>query len=153
MNFKLVLIIALFVVAVAAALGFAMSEGGMEYRTFPELKGDAYGGERVLVKAQVVTIENKYKPTIFSAVDIPPEQTEGAVKGDRPRGSCRVIYEGPELPEGFKEGCHTTLEGRYDPKREAFVAVKMTTQCPSKYEGAGVPPPPQAAGSPEVAKP
>lgn len=139
MNAKLIAIIALFVAAVMGAVVFTLSEGGTEYRTFPELQADSYGGQRVRVKSQVTVIEQVGKPTTFLAVDLPP--AEDAPKSDyaRKRGSCRVIYEGSEIPQGFKEGCHATLEGRYDPKREAFIATSMQTQCPSKYEGKQTP--------------
>lgn len=143
MNFKIVVVVMLFVVAVGAAVLFAMTQGGVEYRTFPEMQSAAYKGERVKVKAQVLAIESEHKPTVFTAVDIAPvTEDEKRAHAGRPLGNCRVIYEGDDVPQGFKIACHVTLEGRFDAKRGAFVATSMTTQCPSRYEGQVVPPPP-----------
>lgn len=143
MNAKIAIVVALFVVAVASVVLFAMTQGGIEYRTFPELQSAAYKGERVKVKAQVVAIESEFKPTVFTAQDIPPvTEDEKRAQAGRALGHGRVIYEGDDVPQGFQVACHVTLEGRYDPKRQAFVATTMTTQCPSRYEAAGMPPPP-----------
>ena len=143
MNFKIVIVVLLFVAAIGSAVLFAMTQGGTEYRTFPEMQSTAYKGERVKVKAQVLTIESEHKPTVFTAHDIAPvTEEERRAHAGRTLGNCRVIYEGEDVPQGFKQACHVTLEGRYDPKRQAFVATTMTTQCPSRYEGQGVPPPP-----------
>lgn len=142
MNLKIVAVILLFAVAVGAALAFTFSQGGVEYRTFPELTSENYGGERVKMKVQVTAIESNFNPTIFTAIDLTPEDDASAPSRGRPLGSGRVIYEGTELPQGFKLNCHATVEGRYDVKRGAFVATHIQTQCPSKYEGQEIPPPP-----------
>ncbi len=143
MNFKIVVVVMLFVVAVGSAVLFAMTQGGVEYRTFPEVQAAAYKGERVKIKAQVLTIESEHRPTVFTAHDITPvTEEEKRARSGRTLGNCRVIYEGDDVPQGFKQACHVTLEGRFDARRGAFVATTMTTQCPSRYEGQAVPPPP-----------
>ena len=50
-----------------------------------------------------------------------------------------MIYEGDDVPQGLKKAAHVTLEGRFDRKRNAFIATLVQTQCPSKYEGQQVP--------------
>ena len=103
---------------------------------------ESYGGERVKMKVQVTSIENNFNPTVFNAIDIRPDDDPSAATRGRKLGSGRIIYQGTELPQGFKLNCHATVEGRYDSKRGAFVATHIQTQCPSKYEGQEVPPPP-----------
>ncbi|MCC6466455.1 MAG: cytochrome c maturation protein CcmE [Planctomycetes bacterium] len=129
MNTKVIVVIVLFVLAVGGAVAFALTQGGIEYRTIPELTTGSYGGERVKVKAQVVEIQSEFKPTRFTAVDIP---AEGAQPGN---AICTVIYEGDDVPQGLKKAAHVTMEGRYDAARGAFVATLLQTQCPSRYEG------------------
>ncbi|MCC6575593.1 MAG: cytochrome c maturation protein CcmE [Planctomycetes bacterium] len=154
MNTKIIIVVLLFAAAVGSAVLFAMTQGGTEYRTFPEMQAATYKGERVKVKAQVVAIESEHKPTVFTANDIVPvTEEERRAHAGRALGASRVIYEGDDVPQGFKQACHVTLEGRYDAKRQAFIATTMTTQCPSRYEGQGVPPPPAKAPAPEKATP
>ncbi|MHC4839933.1 MAG: cytochrome c maturation protein CcmE domain-containing protein [Planctomycetota bacterium] len=131
MNAKLVVVILLFVVAVGGAVTFALYEGGVEYRTIPQLISADYDGERVKVKAQVLSVSSELKPTVFVASDI---LTEGA-KLTTSTPTCRVIYEGDDPPSGLKKAAHVTMEGRFDRERNAFVATSLQTQCPSRYEG------------------
>ncbi len=138
MNFKIVAVVVLFAVAVGAALAFTFTQGGMEYRTFPQLTGGEYSGERVKMKVQVVSIESIENPAVFVAMDLAPDANDPKANFNVPRGQGKVIYAAP-VPSGFKLGCHATLEGRYDAKKGAFVATNMQTQCPSKYEGQETP--------------
>jgi hypothetical protein len=92
------------------------------------------------MKVQVTLIESKGEAIVFQAVDIPPDMSEQK-PDNRPRGKGKVIFKGDE-PQGFKLGCHATVEGRYDKEKQAFVATHMQTQCPSKYEGQETPKPP-----------
>lgn len=148
MNLKIVVIAGLFLVVLAGVLVLALSEGTIEYRTFPEMQSEAYEGERVKVKAQVVEILNDFKPTEFVAVDIAPEDGAG-----RSLGSARVIYHGDDVPQGFKKSAHVTLEGRYNKEKRVFEATIIQTQCPSRYEGEGPPPPPGSEGNAVGEKP
>ncbi|MCL4730590.1 MAG: cytochrome c maturation protein CcmE [Planctomycetes bacterium] len=132
MNLKVVIVILLFASAVTGAVVLALLEGGVEYRTVPHLLSDAYSGERVKLKGQVVQVHREFKPAQFTVVDIP----EGNAA---PGPSCRVIYEGDDVPQGLKKAAHVTLEGRYDRRRGAFVATLVQTQCPSRYEGQQLP--------------
>jgi cytochrome c-type biogenesis protein CcmE len=141
MNFKIVAVVVLFAVAIAAALAFTFTQGGMEYRTFPQLTSGNYDGERVKLKVQVISIESIENPAVFIATDIAPDPNDPKANFNAPRGQGKVIYAAP-VPSGFKLGCHATIEGRYDEKKGAFVATNMQTQCPSKYEGQEVPKPP-----------
>ena len=50
MNVKIIAVIVLFAIAIGAALAFTFTQGGMEYRTFPQLTGSEYDGERVKMK-------------------------------------------------------------------------------------------------------
>ncbi|MDC1142760.1 cytochrome c maturation protein CcmE [Planctomycetota bacterium] len=131
MNTKLAVVILLFVVAIGGAVSFALSEGGIEYRTVPQLVSSEYDGERVKVKAQVIDVTSELKPTVFLASDI---LNEGArLTANTP--TCRVIYEGDDPPSGLKKAAHVTMEGRFDKDRNVFVATSLQTQCPSRYEG------------------
>ena len=139
MNLKIVAVVLLFAVAIGAALAFTFVQGGLEYRTFPELAGTGYAGQRVKMKVQVVAIEATGETTVFHAIDLAPDATDAkAAPDNRARGRGKVIYKGAE-PQGFKLGCHATLEGRFDSGQGAFIATSMQTQCPSKYEGQEVP--------------
>lgn len=136
MSAKVIIVILLFALAVGGAVTLALYEGGVEYRTV----GHLVGGEesrRVKVKAQVVTISSEFKPTVFTAADIPENNAplpEGAP-------TMTVIYEGDDVPQNLKRAAHVTLEGRWDSKRNAFVATLIQTQCPSRYEGQELTPP------------
>ncbi|MBX3474258.1 MAG: cytochrome c maturation protein CcmE [Planctomycetes bacterium] len=132
MNAKILIVALLFTAAVAGAVTLALLEGGIEYRTVPQLLSESYGGERVKLKGQVVEIQKEFKPAQFTVVDIP----EGSAQ---PGLSCLVIYEGDDVPQGLKKAAHVTLEGRFDRKRGAFVATMVQTQCPSRYEGQQLP--------------
>lgn len=135
MNAKILVVIGLFVAAVCGAVALALLEGGIEYRTVPDLQSSIYSGERVKVKAQVLDVHKDFKPALFTIVDIPPEgQT---LPADAPR--CEVIYDGDDVPQGLKKAAHVTIEGRYDPERRAFIATLIQTQCPSRYEGQALP--------------
>jgi cytochrome c-type biogenesis protein CcmE len=131
MSAKVIIVIALFVAAVGGAVSLALIEGGIEYRTIPELTSDGYEGERVKVKAQVLSMQSQFQPTQFTAVDIP---AEGQTVPANPH-VIQVIYDGDDVPQGMKMGAHVTMEGRFDAKRGAFVATLLQTQCPSRYEG------------------
>lgn len=138
MNFKIVAVVVLFAIAIGAALAFTFTQGGMEYRTFPQLTSGDYSGERVKMKVQVISIESIENPAVFVAEDLAPDPNDPKANFNVPRGQGKVIYAAP-VPTGFKLGCHATLEGRYDEKKGAFVATNMQTQCPSKYEGQETP--------------
>jgi cytochrome c-type biogenesis protein CcmE len=131
MSAKLVIVIALFVAAVGGAVTMALLEGGIEYRTIPEITSQDYGGERVKVRAQVITLQSEFRPTRFTAMDIPPE---GETAPASPT-VIQVIYEGDDVPQGLKRAAHVTMEGRFDSARGVFVATLLQTQCPSRYQG------------------
>jgi hypothetical protein len=131
MSVKVVVVIVLFFGAIAGALGLALLEGGIEYRSVQQLLSPAYEGERVKVRAQVVQMHSTFNPTSFTAVDIPPEGQY--VPENAPL--LLVLYEGNDVPQGLNRAVHVTLEGRYEPERGAFVATMLQTQCPSRYEG------------------
>lgn len=131
MNAKLAIVVALFIIAIGGGVAFALTQGGTEYRTIPQLTADSYDGERVMVKAQVLSISSELSPTVFIATDIIAEGYK--LKPNTP--TCRVIYEGNDPPGGLKKAAHVTMTGRYDAARNAFVATKLQTQCPSRYEG------------------
>ncbi|MCB9894924.1 MAG: cytochrome c maturation protein CcmE [Planctomycetes bacterium] len=131
MSAKVVIVIILFAAAVGGAVTLALQEGGIEYRTVPDLTSGKYSGERVKVKAQVVAVQNQFKPTKFTCIDIPPE---GATAPANPE-VVQVIYEGDDVPANLKKAAHVTMEGRFDAKRGAFIATVLQTQCPSRYEG------------------
>ncbi|MBZ0135156.1 MAG: cytochrome c maturation protein CcmE [Planctomycetes bacterium] len=131
MSAKLIIVIALFVAAVGGAVTLALLEGGIEYRTIPEITSSNYEGQRVKVRGQVLNVQSEFKPTRFTAMDIP---AEGQTAPADPR-VIQVIYEGDDVPQGLKKGAHVTMEGRFDSKRGAFVATLLQTQCPSRYQG------------------
>lgn len=131
MNVKLVVVIALFVLAIGGGIAYALTEGGIEYRTVSQVTSDNYDGERVMMKTQVLEVMNDIKPVVFLASDIPAENT----KPDPNAPVFKVIYEGDDAPTGLKKAAHVTLTGRFDKERNAFIASKMQTQCPSRYEG------------------
>jgi cytochrome c-type biogenesis protein CcmE len=131
MSPKVVIVVILFAAAVGGAVTLALMEGGIEYRTIPELTSDAYEGERVKVKAQVVSMQSQFDPTRFTCVDIPAEGEAGPANPH----IIQVIYDGDDVPQGLKMGAHVTMEGRFDATRGAFVATLLQTQCPSRYEG------------------
>jgi cytochrome c-type biogenesis protein CcmE len=131
MSVKVVVVITLFFGAISGALALALIEGGIEYRTIPQMMSSSYQGERVKVRAQVLQMQNEFNPTRFTAVDIPPE-------GERVPTNApvlQVLYEGDDVPQGLQRAAHVTLEGRFDPERGIFIATLLQTQCPSRYEG------------------
>jgi cytochrome c-type biogenesis protein CcmE len=131
-NAKVIVVVLLFAAAVSGAVTLALLEGGIEYRTVPDLLSDSYDGERVKLKGQVLEVQNNFKPARFTVSDIP----DGAVQSGP---ACQVIYDGDDVPQGLKKAAHVTLEGRFDRKRSAFIATLVQTQCPSKYEGQQTP--------------
>ncbi len=46
----------------------------------------------------------------------------------------KVVYKGV-VPDTFQEDIDVILEGRYDEASKHFVASKLLTKCPSRYEG------------------
>lgn len=131
MSTKVIIVVVLFAMAVGGAVSLALLEGGIEYRSIPQLTSSVYDGERVKLKAQVVEVQQEFKPTMFTVIDIPPEGEAPDPNG----GVIQVIYEGDDVPQGLKKAAHVTCEGRYDAQRGAFVATLLQTQCPSRYEG------------------
>lgn len=131
MSAKVIIVIVLFAIAVAGSVTLALMEGGIEYRTVADLNSGTYSGERVKVMAQVVSIQNEFKPTQFTVIDIPAEGQLAPANAPL----IQVIYEGDDVPANLKRAVHCTLEGRYDAKRGAFIATQIQTQCPSRYEG------------------
>lgn len=136
MSIKVIIVILLFALAVGGAVGLALYEGGVEYRTVGQLV-DGGQNRRVKVKAQVLSISSEFKPTVFTAADIPDNNAP------LPPGAptMTVIYEGDDVPQNLKRAAHVTLEGRWDDKRGAFIATMIQTQCPSRYEGQELTPP------------
>jgi len=131
---KVLAVVLVFAAAVGAAVTLALLEGGIEYRTVPELMSGGYSGERVKVKGQVLAVHSTFRPARFTVCDIPEA-------GSGPGMECRVIYEGDDVPQGLKQAAHVTLEGRFDRARGAFIATLVQTQCPSRYEGQQLPAP------------
>ncbi len=48
--------------------------------------------------------------------------------------NMQVIYKGV-VPDNFQEDIDVILEGRYDAAANKFLADKLLTKCPSRYEG------------------
>jgi len=133
-NAKVIAVIVLFVVAVGGAVTLALMEGGIEYRTIPDLTSSTYAGQRVKLRGQVLDVQKDFKPAQFTISDIP---AEGQKQSTGP--ACVVIYEGDDVPQGLKKAAHVTLEGSYDRQRGAFIATLVQTQCPSRYDGQKLP--------------
>lgn len=113
----------------AAALAVLVYVGLME-RSIPvlrltQLRSAEYVGGAVQVDGGEIASIDSYAPLLFT---VRPE-------GD-PSFVLRVRSE-RLAPENFKEGIKVSLRGEYDPKEDVFVAYKVSTQCPSRYEASG----------------
>ncbi len=53
---------------------------------------------------------------------------------DEQQNELRVVYDGVK-PDGFYEGVSVIASGRFDSTGPVFLAEKIQTRCPSKYEG------------------
>lgn len=136
MSPKIILVVVLFAAALSGAVTLALIEGGIEYRTVPDLVSGSYSGQRVKLKGQILEVHQDFKPARFTVADI-PESGRAAANGP----ACMVIYEGDDVPQGLKRAAHVTIEGRYDRAKGAFIATLVQTQCPSRYDGQQLPPP------------
>ncbi|GAX91374.1 cytochrome c maturation protein CcmE [Effusibacillus lacus] len=53
---------------------------------------------------------------------------------DENKDPLAVVYQGVK-PDTFSEGTIVIVEGQYDAASKTFVAERVKTRCPSKYEG------------------
>jgi cytochrome c-type biogenesis protein CcmE len=114
--------------AFIAFLGFSylivsgFKESGIYYMKVGELLSSPQPqSKRVKVEGDVV------RGSIKRGSELEFEITDGEKE-------LKVIYSGVEVPPTFREGIPVVVEGKYKPERELFVAAKIITKCPSKYE-------------------
>jgi hypothetical protein len=91
---------------------------------------------RVSITVQVAEMHGHFQPIEFDGIDIPANERETQAETNRrfresPR--MRVVYHGHDkIP--LERYNHVRMEGTWDPKAGVFVAEKLSTQCPSRYE-------------------
>lgn len=56
------------------------------------------------------------------------------IQDDSKSNQMPVVYKGVK-PDTFTEGTIVIVEGQYDKKDGQFIADRVKTRCPSKYEG------------------
>ena len=56
--------------------------------------------------------------------------------GDKAGSKMSVVYSG-SIPDALEIGASVILEGSYNPANNTFIANKLLTKCPSKYEAEG----------------
>jgi cytochrome c-type biogenesis protein CcmE len=116
------------VIVVTLALGIlvymGMSQFTTYYLTVSEFLGDgaSLNGKQVRVTGQVVPESVKWDT---GNVTLNFTIADG-------NASLPVVYKGV-VPDAFKAGQDVVVEGKYDPQG-MFLASKLITKCPSKYE-------------------
>ncbi len=116
------------VIVVALALGIlvymGMSQFTTYYLTVSEFlgKGDSLNGKQVRVTGQVVPESVNWDT---GNVTLNFTISDG-------NSSLPIVYRGV-VPDTFKAGKDVVVEGKYD-LQGMFLASKLITKCPSKYE-------------------
>ena len=99
-------------------------EASIPVLQIPQLQSDAYPGGTVQIDGGKIARIESLTPLVFTV----------APDGDP---SLQIRVRSSRLaPENFKEGIPVSLRGEYDRSRNEFVAYKVSTQCPSRYEAA-----------------
>jgi cytochrome c-type biogenesis protein CcmE len=124
---RMVVGIAVIVVAVGILLWLGIGRGAVYYYSVSELKAAG--------SAQHVRVSGELEGG--SLVDLGGREFSFTVYDrDRPSDRIAVVY-GGALPDAFKDepGAEVVAEGDYDGEG-AFLADTLITKCPSKYEAA-----------------
>ena len=114
-----------FAAALAVLVYVGLVERSIPVLRLTQLRSAEYAGGTVQVDGGEIAAIESYAPLLFT---VRPE-------GD-PSFLLRVRSE-RLAPENFKEGIKVSLRGEYDPEEDVFVAYKVSTQCPSRYEASG----------------
>jgi cytochrome c-type biogenesis protein CcmE len=124
--------ILLIVFLVLGSLGFliysALQDNSQQYVTITELNhGSGIAPGAVLkLKGKIVDGTVAYDPQV-------PKLTFDLADG--PQASAVHVQSSELKPDNFKPGNECIVEGTYDRASARFVASKVMTKCPSKYEG------------------
>lgn len=93
--------------------------------------------QRLEMTCQIAVMHSRFDPIEFDAYDVGKSENETPAEADKrfennPR--IRVVYRGhDQIPlENFN---HVHITGRWDAEAKVFQAEKLSTQCPSHYEG------------------
>ena len=127
-----IIIAALLAIGGTSAILFASELGGTYHRLEsldPLFENDA-DGRRVAVEVTITAIQSRSKPMEFEGHRL--------LKADQALGpnerTIRVVYHGDDkIP--IERDSSVFVEGRWDAESGVLEATKVSTQCPSRYEG------------------
>lgn len=119
---KLAVPLALIGLGFVGLLTVGVLEGGVPEIQVRDVRTEAYAGKVVKVHGLLETIESKDRPLRFTVRD-----------KDRP-DILLPVYADKTRPDTFQESYDVAVEGRWDDAQQRFVADKIMTKCPSKYE-------------------
>ncbi len=123
---KLVIVSAIFVSALVVLVWVGIVQGSVPVLELEQIVGprSSYDGGKVqLDGAKIAGIES-LTPLRFTVASSRNPELVVNVQSER------------LPPENFREGIKVSLSGRFDRSRRLFVAEKVSTQCPSRYEAA-----------------
>lgn len=119
---KLLLPITAIGAGLTVLIAMGVMEGGIPEIQARELASGAYRDRTVKVHGLLEKIEAGDRPLRFTVRDKDIADATFAVVADKTR------------PDTFSEGYDVSVEGEWDAGRNAFVADRIFTKCPSKYE-------------------
>ena len=123
---KLVIVSAIFAAALAVLIWVGVVQASIPVLRPEQLIGaqSTYeGGPVQLDGGKIASIES-YTPLKFT------------VASDKNPSLIIRVHSERLAPENFKEGIKVSLRGQFDRSKGLFVADKVSTQCPSRYEAA-----------------
>lgn len=118
---KLAIVSLVLVAAIGVLVWVGVEAASIPVVKIAELKGGAHGGIDVQVDGKVVAIES-YSPLSFS------------VASEKDPANVLLVSSERSVPENFKVDSSVSLRGEYQKEKSLFVAYRISTQCPSKYE-------------------
>ena len=121
---KLFLVASVFLCAIGTLIWVGIANAGTPVHKISELfDGATYKGGRVQVdEGKVVAIHSLASPLVF-------DYASDAAPGRKIRVETKRT-----APENFKVGIEASIVGEFDASTGTFQAVKVSTQCPSKYD-------------------
>lgn len=119
---KLAVPLALIALGFVGLMTVGILEGGIPEIQVRDVRTEAYAGKVVKVHGLLDKIESRDRPLRFTVRD-----------KDRP-DIVLPVYADKTRPDTFQETYDVAVEGRWDDAQQRFIADKIMTKCPSKYE-------------------
>ncbi|MBZ4686643.1 MAG: cytochrome c-type biosis protein CcmE [Clostridia bacterium] len=118
------------ILIIVAAIGYLIISGTSSFSGYQVEISDLFDSEKDY-KDDYLLVPGKL---VGDSVNFDGENVQLTFSVTDGKYELPVIYNDIE-PDNFQDGAEVFLEGFYDKENNIFKAERVTTKCPSKYEG------------------